>query len=84
MDYTPISVRRVLLAFAITVLVAIGPVLTLGLGDISSVLSSITSIDCYGGLVLGLGSIAVAAALIGLTWLAFAFGRRADRRPSRV
>jgi hypothetical protein len=84
MDYTPISAGRVLAAFALTVIVGVMPVLAIVLKDNSSTLGPLGVIEGYGGLVLGLGSIALAMALIGLTWLAVAFGRRVVRRPSRA
>lgn len=82
MDYTPISAGRVLVAFAMTIIVGLVPVLLIVLNANSSILGNTDVGD--GGLALGLGSIAVAIALIGLTWLAVAFARRAVRRPSRV
>ncbi len=84
MDYTPISPIRMLLAFALTIAVGIAPVFAIALhgklpGSIAGALG-----DGYGGLVLGLGSIAVAVTLIGFTWLTVVLGRRVTGRPSRV
>jgi len=79
MDYTPISVGRVLAAFGLTVIVGAMPVLAIVLNH-----NPLSDDGGYGVLVLGFGSIAVAIALIGLTWLAVAFGRRVVRRPSRA
>lgn len=84
MDHTPISFGRVLVAFALTAAVGLVPVLAIVLNNNPSVLGPFGVSDGYGGLVLGLGSIALAVALIGLAWLAVAFGRRVVRRPSRA
>lgn len=84
MDYTPISIGRVLVAFALTAAVGLVPVLAIVLHSNQSVLGPFSVGDGYGGLVLGLGSIALAVTLIGLAWLAVAFGRRVVRRPSRA
>lgn len=84
MDHTPISFGRVLVAFALTAAVGLVPVLAIVLNNNPSVLGPFGVGDGYGGLVLGLGSIALAVALIGLAWLAVAFGRRVVRRPSRA
>lgn len=79
MDYTPIGFGRVLAAFGLTVVVGLVPVFAIALHR-----NPFSTMDRYGGLVLGLGSIAVAVTLIGFLWLTAASGRRVVRRPSRA
>lgn len=79
MDYTPISVGRVLTAFGLTIVVGVLPIFAVGLSR-----GPFSESDRYGGLMLVLGSIVVAMTLIGLSWLAVSFGRRVGRRPSRA
>jgi hypothetical protein len=86
MDYTPISTRRVLFAFAATGFVALVPALFLVLQSRhSGPLSLLTDDDgSYGGIVLGAGSVVLTASLIGALMLLVAIGRRMMRRPSRA
>lgn len=79
MDYTPISAGRVLAGFALTLIVGVAPMLAVVLNH-----SPVSVSGGYGGLVLGLGSIAIALTLIGLSWLTVALGRRVVGRPSRA
>ncbi|MDR7085948.1 putative membrane protein YdjX (TVP38/TMEM64 family) [Aeromicrobium panaciterrae] len=81
MDYTPIGVGRVLAAFALTIVVAVLPVAAV---LISHSPATISGPDGYGGWVLGLGSVAMAAALFGLSRLAVATKRRSVGRPSQA
>jgi len=86
MDYTPISTRRVLLAFAFTAFVALAPALFLLLqsGD-GAPLGRLGHADGgYRGLVLGAGSVVLTAFLIGALMLTVALGRRIVRRPTRA
>ena len=86
MDYTPISTRRVLLAFAFTAFVALVPALffllqSSGAGPLGFLA------DANGGyreVVLGAGSAVLTAFLIGALMLTVALGRRMVRRPSRA
>ena len=85
MDYTPISMRRVLLAFAFTAFVALVPVLFVVLRSGAGPLASAR--DAEGGyrdLVLGAGSVMLTALLIGALMLTVALGRRMVRRPTRA
>lgn len=83
MDYTPISTRRVLMAFALTAFVALVPALFLllqsgplsGRGDAGG---------AYRALLLGAGSVVLTAFLIGAFMLTVAIGRRMIWRPSRA
>lgn len=79
MDFTPISVRHMLVAFGLTVVIGLLPVLAVVLSG-----TAFSVGGGYSGLVLGLGTVAVMAALIGLSWLAVALGRRVVGRPSRA
>lgn len=81
MDYTPIGVGRVLVAFALTIVVAVLPVVAI---LINNTPATVSTPDGYGGWVLGLGSVVFAAALFGLSRLAVATKRRAVGRPSRA
>ncbi len=86
MDYTPISTRRVLLAFAFTAFVALVPALFLVLqsGD-GGPLGRLGGIEGgYRGFVLGAGSVVLTAFLIGALMLTVALGRRIVRRPTRA
>jgi hypothetical protein len=74
MDYTPISTRRVLMAFALTVFVALLPALYFALDQ-----GGVTR-----GVLLLAGSVALTAALIGAPVLAVSIGRRLVRRPARA
>jgi hypothetical protein len=75
MDYTPISTSRVLAAFALTAFVALVPILFF-------VLQSGAGI--HDQIVVGVGSAALTAVLIGALMLTVALGRRMVRRPSRA
>lgn len=81
MDYTPIGVGRVLLAFALTIVVAVLPLVAV---LVSHTPATFSTPDGYGGLVLGLGTVVFAMALIGLSRLTVAAKRRAVGRPSRA
>lgn len=86
MDYTPISTRRVLAAFAITGFVAFLPALFLLLqsrptGPLSILVGPEGG---YRGLVLGAGSVVLTASVTGALVLAVAIGRRMVRRPTRA
>jgi hypothetical protein len=74
MDYTPISTRRVLLAFALTGFVALLPALYFALhqGGASR------------GVLLVSGSVVLTAALIGAPVVVVSIGRRLIRRPIRA
>ena len=86
MDYTPISTRRVLLAFAFTAFAALAPALFFllqsGAGGPLGRLSD--SDGGYREIVLGAGSAVFTACLIGALMLTVAFGRRMVRRPTRA
>lgn len=81
MDYTPIGVGRVLAAFALTIVVAVLPVAAV---LINQGPATIGAPDGYGGVVLGLGTVLLAMALIGLSRLTVAAKRRSVGRPSRA
>ena len=81
MDYTPIGVGRVLIAFVLTIVVGALPVLAVLL---NGNFATSDAPDGYGVMVLGLGSIALAVLLIGLSRLAFAARRRVVGQPSRA
>lgn len=81
MDYTPIGIGRVLLAFALTIVVGVAPLLAVALNGHSSTFSASGG---YGGFVLGLGSLTLVLALIGLARLAVAARRRVVGRPSQA
>jgi hypothetical protein len=83
MDYTPISVHRVLVAFAITAFVAVTPVLFIFLQTSGVHLFGGTR-GGYGGFVLGVETVALAMVLFGLLSGAVVLGRRVVRRPFRV
>lgn len=86
MDYTPISTRRVLIAFALTAFVALVPLLYLVLqsGNVAP-LSVLADADGgYRGLVLGMWSAVLTASMIGVLMLTVAAGRRMVRRPTRA
>jgi len=74
MDYTPISTRRVLVAFALTMFVALLPVLYFALDQGGAI---------RGALLLA-GSVALTAAVIGAPVLVVSIGRRLVRRPARA
>ena len=80
MDYTPIGLGRVLAAFALTIVVALAPVLAV---VINHGPATINTPGGYGGLMLVLG-VAVAMALIGLSRLTVAARRRVVGRPTRA
>ncbi len=81
MDYTPIGVGRVLAAFALTIVVAVLPVVAV---LVSHTPGTVSAPNGYGGLVLGLGAVVFAMALIGLSRLTVAAKRRVVGRPSRA
>ncbi|MCW2750046.1 MAG: hypothetical protein JWR83_1156 [Aeromicrobium sp.] len=82
MDYTHISARRVLMAFALTAFVALTPVVFLFLK--SGPIGFLGTHGGYRGVVLGVETVALALVLIGLLSTAVLFGRRVVRRPTRV
>ncbi|AXT86061.1 hypothetical protein C6I20_13285 [Aeromicrobium sp. A1-2] len=86
MDYTPIGMSRVLMAFACTGFVALLPPLFMWLqSGHDGLLSAFADTEGgYGDLVLGAGSVALTASLIGALMFAIALGRRMVRRPSRA
>ncbi len=84
MDYTPISVGRVLAAFAITVLVGLLPIAMVLVNHDATTMDALTARDGYGSWVLGMGGLALMSALIGLTRLAVASRRRVVGWPSRA
>jgi hypothetical protein len=86
MDYTPISTRRVLLAFAFTAFVALVPALFFLLqSGGGGPLGHLAETDGgYRDLVLGAGSVVLTASLIGALMLTVALGRRMVRRPTRA
>lgn len=86
MDYTPISMRRVLVAFASTAFVALVPALYFVLqSGQAGPLSAFADADgSYHGLVLGTSSVVLTAAMIGALMLTVAVGRRMVRRPTRA
>lgn len=85
MDYTPISMRRVFLAFACTAVVALAPALFFVLQSGAGPLASSRDADGgYRDLVLGAGSVMLTALLIGALMLTVALGRRMVRRPTRA
>jgi hypothetical protein len=85
MDYTPISTRRVLVAFTFTVFVALLPVFYLVLHGGADSLPLVGAGDGPSGdLLLAVGSAVLTAALIGVSTLVVAIGRRLVRRPARA
>lgn len=86
MDYTPISMRRVLVAFALTAFVALVPALYFVLQSVQlGPLSVFADADGgYRGLVLGVWSVVLTAAMVGALTLTVVAGRRVVRRPSRA
>lgn len=86
MDYTPISTRRVLLAFAFTAFAALAPALFfLMQSGAGGPLGRLADADGgYRELVLGAGSAVLTASLIGALVLAVTLGRRMIRRPTRA
>ena len=86
MDYTPISARRVLLAFAFTAFVAVVPALFLALqsGTGGPLLSLTDSAGRYQDIVLAAESAVLTASLIGVLMLTVTLGRRMVRRPTRA
>ena len=84
MDYTPISAGRVLIAFALTTLVGLLPVVFV-IGSSKSVISLLSDAGgVYGGLAIGVGSTVMVLALVGLPWLVVMIGRRVGGRPFRA
>jgi hypothetical protein len=82
MDYTPIHVRRVLMSFAITVLVALLPA---AIGFVRSGVASRLVHETLGGLGLTSGTgVAFLLVVLGLVSSAVYFGRRLVRRPFRA
>ncbi|WP_332644930.1 hypothetical protein [Aeromicrobium sp.] len=81
MDYTPIGVGRVLVAFALTIVVALLPVAAVLMNHSPATISTPGG---YGGLVLGLGIVLLVTALIGLSRLTVAAKRRPVGRPSQA
>jgi hypothetical protein len=85
MDYTPISTRRVLVAFALTAFVALLPALYFALqAEPGGPLSLADENGSFRGVVLGAVSAVLAASLIGGLLLTVAIARRMIRRPSRA
>lgn len=83
MDYTPISVRRVLASFGFTFLVALAPaaIAFIKSGSVAKVIPG--GHDGYRWLTFGSGT-AVAVAVIGLLWLTVFVTRKVARRPFRA
>lgn len=81
MDYTPVGVGRVLVAFALTFIAGVLPVAVVMINDGAATFALPGG---YGVWVLGLGSVALALALIGLSRLSVASKRRVVGRPSRA
>jgi hypothetical protein len=86
MDYTPISTRRVLLAFALTVFVALLPAFYFALQQGSAgPLSAFADTDgATRGTLLLASSMMLTAALIGAPVLFVSIARRLVRRPARA
>ena len=85
MDYTPISARRVLVAFSLTVFVALLPVFYLALQRGSSGLSVFSSPDGRSrDTLLVVGSVVLTAAVMGALVLIMLIARRVARRPARA
>lgn len=85
MDYTPISARRVLVAFSLTVFVALLPVFYLALQRGSSGLSVFSSPDGRSrDTLLVVGSVVLTAAVMGALVLVMLIARRVARRPARA
>jgi hypothetical protein len=85
MDYTPISSRRVLTAFALTAFVALLPALYFALQSGTGGHVSLPDANgSFRGVVLGAASVVLTASLIGVLILTVALARRMVRRPSRA
>jgi hypothetical protein len=86
MDYTPISARRVLLAFGLTLVVALLPVAFLVLhgGSDGSTSVNAQSDRSPRDMLLVVGSAVLIAAMIGVLVLVISIGRRLARRPARA
>lgn len=81
MDYTPIGVGRVLAAFVLTMVVAVGPVVAVLVNHMPT---TISAPDGSSGLVLGLGSVVVVTVLIALSRLTVSTKQRVVGPPSRA
>ena len=86
MDYTPISTRRVLLAFAFTAFTAFVPAffVLLQSGHVGPLSLFVDTHGSYRGILLGAGSAILTVAMICGLMLAVVVGRRVVRRPSRA
>lgn len=86
MDYTPISTRRVLVAFAFTAFVALVPAFYLFLqrGSDGPLTVFANADGSSRDLLLVLGSVALTAGMIGALVLLMSIGRRLVRRPARA
>ena len=86
MDYTPITARRVLVAFSFTVFVALLPVFYLVLERGSAgPLSVFSSPDGHSrDTLLVVGSVVLTAAVMGALVLVMLIARRVARRPARA
>lgn len=86
MDYTPISTRRVLVAFALTLFVALLPLLYLILhsGSDGPLPIEAGSDGTQRDVLVALSSAVLTAALIGVSMLLMTIGRRVVRRPART
>lgn len=81
MDYTPIHVRRVLMSFAVTVLVALLPAV---IGFVRSGVASRLVHKTLDGLGLTSGTGLALVLALGLVSSTVYIGRRLVRRPSRA
>lgn len=86
MDYTPISARRVLMAFGLTAFVAVLPALfcLLQAGHTGPMSFLDEAGSGYRGLVLGAGSVILTMLVIAALMLVVVVGQRMVRRPSRA
>ncbi|MCW2831935.1 MAG: hypothetical protein JWP31_2627 [Aeromicrobium sp.] len=83
MDYTPISVRRVLFGFSLTALTAVLPLLVVMLRSSPWSGDAFTGgVDGYRWVMLGVGGVIGTMALVSLAALAWLVSRRAAGRPS--
>ena len=85
MDETPISARRVVLGFALSGGVALLPVLVLLVQAValpSGLLADAAGVDRV--LLLGVGSVVLTMALVGLAAVTVTSALRLIRRPSRA
>lgn len=83
MDYTPISARRVVLGFSLTIMMALLPLAAVSMSSTTWSLGFLgLGGDGYRGLVLVVGSTVVAMTFAALATVVWQAARRVSRRPS--